>query len=375
MYLLSINLFKLSIYMQTGNIEEKLQADVVSIWENKLFSEKDSIRIDTIPQPPSFGDEISNSIGIFSEKTASLIRKLRKLEDFPEIPVLIEGETGTGKEVFARYIHLMNGEVSGEFVALNCTLFTNDLFSAELFGYEKGSFTGADQKGRTGKIESAKNGTLFLDEITETTPDFQAKLLRLIQEREYYKVGGNAVQRASCRIVCASNRGISDMVNERLFREDLYYRLSVCHIVIPPLRERNEEIVPFCLMFIKKLSSLFPRAIRFIEPEALRVLKQYDWPGNIREMENLLKNCIIFGSGDTITAEDIRTKMNQAVRHHKDYAVFDPTDFILPDEPFNLEELNMEIVRKTLEKFSGNKSTAAKYLSLSRSQLYDRYRL
>lgn len=328
----------------------------------------------------------SGEAGLFSTQTRNLYRKLKKLQDFPQIPVLIQGETGTGKEVLARFLHYHNSKVSGPFIPLNCSALTRELFEAELFGYESGAFTGADKKGKPGKIELATDGTLFLDEITELPPDLQAKLLRVIQERSYFPVGGVQQKEVKTRIVCATNENLEQLVKDGTFREDLFYRLSVCRVQLPPLRDRKEEIVPLTWMFLRRFAMEFSHGFEDVEPQVFQLLEQYSWPGNVREMKNLLTNVAIFGEGSILTSQMIRDQLTQpsfdqplgSLSNPSAYpgSMVLPTQGVyeLPQDPFDLEEFTRDIVRKTLERFQGNKTKTATFLGLTRTQLYGRYR-
>jgi len=322
----------------------------------------------------SIKNEAMGEIGIFSEKMYSIYKKLKKLEEYSQIPVLIEGETGTGKEIIAKYIHYENMLNKGPFIGLNCSNLSKELFESELFGYEKGSFTGADAKGKEGKITLAQNGTLFLDEVSELSLDLQAKLLRVIQEREYFKIGGNKKETLNARIVAASNKNIQELIGEKLFREDLYYRLNICKITIPPLRERKEEIIPLSIFLLQSLSKEFGKKIDLIEASALEELKTNIWQGNVRELKNFLTKILLFNDNASITKNSIKSMLtNESSK--KEAIKVDLTDFIIPDAPFSLEELNREIIKKTLAKFDGNKSKTADFLGLNRIQMYGRFKL
>jgi len=303
----------------------------------------------------SIQNDAIGEIGIFSEKMYSIYKKLKKLEEYNQIPVLIEGETGTGKKIIAKYIHYENPFNKGPFIGLNCSNLSKELFESELFGYGKGSFTGADVKGKEGKIKLAQNGTLFLDEVTELSVDLQAKLLRVIQEREYYKIGENTKEKLDTRIVFASNKNIQELINEKLFREDLYYRINVCKVIIPPLRERKEEIIPLAIFLLQSLSKELGKKINLIEYKALEELKNNSWHGNVRELKNVLTKILLFNDNNIITHDTIKSILAKE-NCLKNTVRFDFKNITIPEEPLNLDELNHEIVRKTLEKFNGNKS-------------------
>jgi len=316
-----------------------------------------------------FATNKQNGIVIMDESMKSIYRKLKRLQDYQHIPVLIQGETGTGKEIIARYLHFQNNRYSGPFIGINCSSLTRELFDAELFGYEKGAFTGADSQGKEGKIRVAEGGILFLDEISEIPPDLQAKLLRVIQEREYFKVGGNTPQKVNTRIVCASNRNLEQLVKEGHFREDLYYRLTLCRVEIPPLRDRHEEILPLSWLFLRELSQEFGRPQATFSSDAVKLLQSYSWPGNVRELRNVITNCVLFLDEDTITADLLSGIITQ-----KEERPFPLLRFELPEEPFSLDEFVREIVKRSLHKCGGNKSEAARYLGLTRIQFYGRFK-
>lgn len=321
----------------------------------------------------SFSHENMGDIGIFSEDVFLIFKKMKKIQDYPEIPILIEGETGTGKEVMAKYLHYTNPRLSGPFVGINCSTLTPELFNTELFGYAGGAFTGADPRGKTGKLQLAEQGTLFLDEISELPWELQAKLLRVVQEREYYPVAGNKKQRVGARIVCASNKDLEVMVAKGFFREDLYHRLNICKVKLPALRDKKAEIIPLALFLLHKLSLKLNRPIEKIATRGLRLLEDYSWPGNIREMKNMLTQLLVFKEGSIMEAEEIAYHLPRAGALQA--LATKITEFSLPDESFSLEELNRRIIRLTLEKFQGNKSKAASFLGLTRIQMYRRFKL
>lgn len=338
--------------------------------------------------------------GLFSRESRNLYRKLRKLQEFPQIPVLIQGETGTGKEVLARFLHHQNPLVSGPFIAINCSALSHDLFEAELFGYEGGAFTGAERRGKPGKITLARDGTLFMDEITELTPELQAKLLRVLQERAFFPVGGTRQLSVDTRIVCATNEDIAALVHRGVFREDLFYRLNVCRVTIPPLRDRREEILPLAWMFLRRLAVEFSHGFTRIAPDARRLLEGYHWRGNIREMRNILTNIAIFEEGTEVTRTMVERHLTgqeqltpsgagspagagspddsprEPLREHGEHPAVLPVNgtFRVPEEPFDLDSFTRSIVCAVLHHHRGNRSAAARHLGLTRNQLYGRFR-
>lgn len=354
--------------------EEARKVEIKTQTQPEKLEKKVSVKEYQFPKDFSFFHQSIGNIGIYTEKMQNLFKKLRKLQEYPNIPVLIIGETGTGKEIIAKYIHFENQAIEGPFIGINCSTLPRELFDAELFGYEKGSFTGADVKGRDGKIKLADKGTLFFDEITEIPLDLQVKLLRVIQEREYYKVGGNKPLPVNTRLVFSTNRRIKDMVKDGHFREDLFYRLSVCMIEIPPLCERKEEIVPLTILFIRQMNEEMHKNVEYIEQKALDYLMGRPWEGNVRELKNLIQKTILFTESLTLTLKDFEANLPD-MKGTSNQSAVNIMEFQLPSKPFSLERLNEEIVRKALDKFNGNKTKAAEFLGLTRIQLYRRYKI
>jgi Nif-specific regulatory protein len=218
---------------------------------------------------------------------------------------LIRGETGTGKELIAGAIHHNSLRTSRNFVKVNCAALQENLLESELFGHEKGAFTGADKQ-RIGRFEQADGGTLFLDEIGDMSPNTQAKILRVLQEHEFERLGGTRTLRVDVRMIAATNRDLSAMVQTGRFREDLYYRLNVVSIEMPPLRDRKDDIVPLASFFIRRFAGELKKKMDGIEPDAQRLLMRYNWPGNIRELENTIERAMLMAEGHVIAANDLR---------------------------------------------------------------------
>ncbi|OGW54305.1 MAG: Fis family transcriptional regulator [Nitrospirae bacterium RBG_19FT_COMBO_55_12] len=286
--------------------------------------------------------------------------------------VLITGESGTGKELVAKALHFNSARKECPFVTVNCGALPETLLESELFGSMKGAFTGAVSN-RQGLFEAANSGTLFLDEISSTTPALQIKLLRVIQEREFKRVGGTADIKVDVRVLAASNSDLQAEVKRGTFREDLYYRLNVIPIHIPPLRDRKEDIPLLVDFFLRKYSS--DRAPKSIDPEAMKLLVNYRWPGNVRELENTIERTVILAAGDTIRREHIQ----DIIKDVRPCPELVPSD--IPDAGVDIEALleNAEktLLKKALEKAGGVKTEAAKLLGLSfrsfrhRLQKYD----
>jgi len=225
--------------------------------------------------------------------------------------VLILGESGTGKEVLARVMHAWSDRRAAPFVAVNCVALTEELLESELFGHEKGSFTGAVSL-KSGKFEVADEGTVFLDEIAEIKPQLQAKLLRVLQEHRFERVGGNAAIEVDIRIIAATNRDLEQAIRDGVFREDLYYRLNVITIRMPPLRERLADVPALAGYFLKKYAQETKRCVTAISKEALAALMRYDWPGNVRELENTIERAVVLGAGEEVLLDDLPSHIVEA---------------------------------------------------------------
>jgi two-component system response regulator AtoC len=274
----------------------------------KTFEAKDLVSTLTISNP-IFDDDIESEIVGHNQKMKDvfgLIYKLCKVDT----TVLVRGENGTGKELVARAIHFNSPRKSGAFVALNCGAIPEHLMESELFGHEKGAFTGAIER-KIGKFQIANNGTLFLDEIGELKPEMQVKLLRVLQEKKFTPVGSNREVKSNARIIAATNRNLEKMMSEGHFREDLFYRLNVMPIFLPPLRERREDIEQLAQHFIKKFSKVHTSSIDQLHPLALEVLKNYNWPGNIRELENVIERAFIVEGSSQITLSSLPENLTQ----------------------------------------------------------------
>jgi transcriptional regulator with PAS, ATPase and Fis domain len=275
-----------------------------------------------------------------------------------ETTVLLTGESGTGKEVVARFIHRASPRRDGPFVALNCAALPDTLLESELFGYERGAFTGA-QHAKPGQIELASGGVLFLDEVSEMSPSAQAKFLRVLQEREFQRLGGTRLQKANVRVVAATNRDLKKAVERGDFREDLYYRLEVFEIRIAPLRERVSDILDLSEAFLEEIGRSFGRPPAGLTRDAREALLRHDWPGNVRELRNALERAAILCEGGLITAQHLALQSRRA-----------------PARPAttDLHVVERDTIEQVMRDCGWNKSKAAKRLGLSRTQLYVRLR-
>ncbi len=272
--------------------------------------------------------------------------------------VLLSGESGTGKEVVARFIHRASARRCGPFIAINCAALPEQLLESELFGYERGAFTGAE-RAKPGQIELAAGGVLLLDEVSEMCRSVQAKFLRVLQEREFQRLGATRSQRANVRVVAATNRDLRGATERGEFREDLYYRLRVFDIALPPLRARTEDILPLSERFLKDIGASFGRPLAGLAPDGREALLRHDWPGNVRELRNALERAAILCEGGPIRAEHL--ELGAAPRPR-------------PAATADLKTVERELIVQALEQCRGNKSQAARRLGLSRTQLYVRLR-
>jgi len=275
--------------------------------------------------------------------------------------VMVYGESGTGKELVARAIHVNSPRKDKPYIQVNCAALPENLLESELFGHEKGAFTGAVAR-RAGRFELAHQGTLFLDEIGEVSPAMQAKLLRVLQEKTFERVGGVETLKVDVRIVAATNRNLQIAIETGAFREDLYYRLNVIPIKLPPLRERKSDIPLLADYFLTKLD--LKRRIQAITPEAMQALLDYSWPGNVRELENVIERAVIIAPGDTITVEQVPSDLCMKPREEK-YSIIDD----IPDEGISLEEVEKLLLARALVKAGGNQTKAAQLLKISRHTL------
>ncbi|KJS12857.1 MAG: Fis family transcriptional regulator [Peptococcaceae bacterium BRH_c8a] len=315
-------------------------------------------------------------IGVFSEAMKRIFEQAAKFHGDRSIPVLIQGETGTGKEIIARYIHYGDAIVTLPFIDINCAAIPPNVFESELFGYEAGAFTGSMPKGQKGKLDLAAGGTLFLDEITELPLELQAKLLRVIQEKEYYRVGGLKKIKTDLRFICATNADIEKSVNQGQFRQDLFYRLNIGRIILPPLRERQNEILPLANMFLKRFAQKRGKNFVKVSNNAGEVLQSYHWPGNVRELMNAVEYIVFMHDDEELNIKHLNNipqfQNKHYVRGNREY----PTTFEtcpLPPDSLNLTQLNNNLIRRALEMHNGNKTKTAEYLGLTRRIL--QYRL
>jgi DNA-binding NtrC family response regulator len=297
-----------------------------------------------------------NFIGESEEirKVFGIVKRVAKTDS----SVIITGETGTGKELVAGAIHYNSSRAGGPFVRVNCAALPEQLLESELFGHEKGSFTGADRT-RIGRFEHANGGTIFLDEIADMSLFTQGKVLRVIQEKEFERLGSNATVKTDVRIISATNKGLMDLMKRGLFREDLFFRLNVVSIRLPPLRERNGDIALLIQFFLAKYASEMGRKIRGIEPGAMRMLTEYHWPGNIRELENTMERAVLMAEGDRITTADLNLFFAGEGPELQDDGIR------LPAQGIRLEDAERELIVQALERAGWVQKDAARLLGVS----------
>ncbi|HQB94303.1 MAG TPA: sigma-54 dependent transcriptional regulator [Candidatus Omnitrophota bacterium] len=296
-----------------------------------------------------------------SPKMKELLRTADKIAA-SSASVLIEGESGTGKELIARRIHEMSPRSQNPFVAVHCAALTETLLSSELFGHEKGAFTGAVER-RQGRFERAHQGSLFLDEIGEISKDTQVKLLRVLQEGEFERVGGVKTIKVDVRLIAATNKTLIDEVKKQSFREDLYYRINVIYLKMPPLRERKEDIPPLVNTFMRRYGIRNGKKLRGIAPDALEALLRYDWPGNVRELKNIVERMIVLSAGEELTLDQVPDD----IRGPRPVAA----SFVSGNSAVTtLTDAEKELIRNALRETNGNKSKAAEKLGISRRTLY-----
>lgn len=301
-------------------------------------------------------------IGIFSNQMQEIVSLAKVFNQHRDVSVLIQGETGTGKEIIARIIHNGASKSSLPFISVNCSAISSSLFESELFGYEKGSFTGASQFGSIGKIELAQRGTIFFDEIGDLPLDMQPKLLRVLQEKELYRIGGKEAIKLDVRFVFATNTDLESLVQQGKFRSDLLYRINTGKIFIPPLRERKTDIAALSLMFLKEVSEKRGKKFNKISSEAIRQLESYDWKGNVRELRSVIERAVLLHDGEMLENTHLMLKSDNLGQKSNNSRLL---QINLPETIFPLDDIEYEVSRKILDKFNGNISQAARYLNIS----------
>jgi len=305
-------------------------------------------------------DECSEMVGMSSAMQA-VFDRVRKVAQ-TDLPVLITGETGTGKELTAQAIHARSHRQAGPFVAINCGAIPETLMESELFGHERGAFTGAMQEKR-GKVEAAVAGTLFLDEVGELHPALQVKLLRFLQEGTFERLGGSRTLKIDTRVIAATNVALQPAIVKNQFREDLYYRLAVMHLHLPPLRDRGEDVVLMAMCFLKRAAMSRDKLLHGYSPEALEAIRAYGWPGNVRELSNKVRRAVVLAEGAEVTPQDLGLS-------EVGLQAEDSLDSLRAAH----RRIEVELLVKALSLHQGNLTRVARDLEVSRSTLYRKLR-
>lgn len=336
--------------------------------EQSLEHENQNLRQDLIREKFEEGKIVGDSLAI--KKLIDMAKQIAG----SSATVLIEGESGTGKELFAHMIHDNSPRKNKPFVTVHCAALTETLLASELFGHERGAFTGATER-KIGRFERADGGTLFLDEIGEISEETQVKLLRFLQEGEFERVGSSKTMKVDVRLICATNKNLKNEVAAGRFREDLFYRINVILLTIPPLRERREDITLLANYYLRYFSRQNQKKISKIEPETLKKLENYTWPGNIRELRNIIERAVVLAKSDTIGPQNIPDDLEGTGIVRK---MERQTNSLNSNDDFKLSALEKSAIERALKNVNGNKSLAAKELGISRRTLYrklDEYKL
>lgn len=326
--------------------------------ENRILLEENRRLREEVSEKYGFGSIVGRS-----DRMKEVYAALKKVAE-SDINVLLLGETGTGKELAAHAIHYNSPRRRHPFKKISCASFPETLLESALFGHEKGSYTGADSR-RIGMFESADKGTIFLDEVGEINQSVQVKLLRFLQEKQFERVGGTQTIQVDARVIAATNLDLEKAVQEGRFRKDLYYRLNVIPISMPPLRERMEDVSLLVSHFLEKYKDKSGGKVKQISDEALSILMNHNWPGNVRELENCIERAIVMGEGDVILPLDLPTVIHGIELSH-------PTDELIdeiPSDGISLDQLERDLIVKALKQSNGNQTEAAKMLGISRRKL------
>jgi len=299
---------------------------------------------------------------------------VKKVAESPDTSILIVGETGTGKELIAKAIHYRSPLFKGPLVSVNCAAIPKELIESELFGYEKGAFSGADARGKKGLVEKAADGTLFLDEIGDLSMAAQAKLLRFLEEGEFYRLGGTQKRSVRPRVVSATNRGLSKMIEDGKFREDLYFRLAVIKIEVPSLTQRRDDILLIAKHFLIEFNKKFEKSFTRISPEAETALTTHNWTGNVRELKNIIERAVLMSDGVELRTEHLNLSPNQqeATVNSENISLMPQLSESGVDFPAMIESIEKHYFEEALAMAGGNESKAAKFLGLTRDKF--RYR-
>ncbi|QNB46271.1 response regulator [Thermanaerosceptrum fracticalcis] len=312
-----------------------------------------------------FADKYNLQNIVFKSKAMQEVLNLADIVSKSDATVLLRGESGTGKDLLARYIHSRSARAQGPFIKIHCGALPETLVESELFGYERGAFTGATTR-KPGKFELARGGTLFLDEIGEISPSIQVKLLHALQYKEFERLGGTETLKTDARLIAATNKNLEEAMSKKEFREDLFYRLNVIPIYLPPLRERKEDLPHLVDYFVGHFCQKLKRPPLTVSQETITLLTAYDWPGNIRELENTIERAVILSTGPQITPQVLPRSINKYKDSQAQFFIT-PTERPLRDVMADIEK---QIIKKVLQETGGNRSKAAEKLGISRRALH-----
>ncbi|MFN3479793.1 MAG: sigma-54-dependent transcriptional regulator [Thermodesulfovibrionales bacterium] len=345
-------------------LTKPLEKDVVLVTIKKALEKIELLKKTQELQQALYERFNIDSIVGHSKAMENVINLIKKVSTSP-VTVLILGESGTGKELIAKAIHYNSPRATKPFTAINCAAIPDNLIESELFGYEPGAFTGATGR-KKGLFEATNGGTLFLDEIGDLPLLTQSKILRVLQEKEIRRLGGRDAIKVDVRIIAATNKDLEKEMTEGRFREDLYYRLRVVTIELPPLRHRREDIPELVKHFIEKYNNEFGKRVKAIEPSAMKALTEYSWPGNIRQLESVIERAVLMCDSDTIKIEEIKTELKIPMSSGI-------LDFDLPDEGINFENLEKELLKKAMAKANNVAARAARLLGMSYKTFWYRW--
>jgi DNA-binding NtrC family response regulator len=337
-------------------ITKPFDLDELVIKVKKVFERK-SLQKENVALRAFFGMNKKLSIIAKSDSMKKILEVIEGLKE-SDCSIFLTGESGVGKSLLAKIIHFTGRRENMPFLSINCATLTEELLASELFGHEKGAFTGAI-KTKQGLVEIADTGTLFLDEISEMAPGLQAKLLKVIEDGEFYRVGGTKPIRVDVRFIAATNQNVRALISDGRFREDLYYRLNVMEIFIPPLRDRRDDIVPLCEFFLQKHLPKAHKKITGFSKEAMKILKSYNFPGNVRELENIVERALIIEKKDVITPDSLPQSISMFQIETLD-----------PGNVQTMDELSRAYAERVLEMVGGNKTKASEVLGISRTSLW-----
>jgi len=341
-------------------LSKPVDLDELELKLRKVSEHNQLIRENQLLKTQLQSESLSTDIIYKSKSIGEVVNMVARISD-SQAAVLIQGESGTGKEMIAKAIHRASPRKDKPFVAVNCAAIPEPLFESELFGHEKGAFTGAHERMK-GRFEIAAGGTLFLDEVADIPPAFQVKLLRIIQEKEFHRLGSSQLLKSDVRILSATNKDMQQMIDDGLFRTDLFFRLNVIPITIPPLRERREDITELVYHFIEKHARINRREVTGISTEAMDWLLKYDYPGNVRELENIIERAVILARNEIITTEDLPLPQHSKPRSLSNESL-----------PLQVEQLEQRLIEKAVRASHGVQTKAADLLGISERVL--RYKL